>query len=92
MNDKETLIHNLREKELVEAFSTIRTIATLYTQLVAILIAGNVTVIGFALQYHDLRFVGLGSAFPFMIIVIRYACYRSMIPLGYFIYSFEKEF
>ncbi len=92
MDERETIIHSLREKELIEAFSTVRTIATLYTQLVTILIIGNVTVIGFAISSHDLRYVCLGSAFPFMILVIRYACYMSMVPLGYFIYRFEKEF
>ncbi len=91
MDDKVNLINSLKEKELAEAFTTIRTIGTLYTQLVGAFIAANVAVVGFAISHQNIWYVLFGGIFPVLILTIRYACYKSMIPIGYFIYSCEQK-
>ena len=81
----------LKEKELVEALSTIRTLGNLITQLVTVLIVGNITILGFAFDKHNPWVFLLGSVCPFLILIIRYVCYKSMIPSGFFVYQIENE-
>lgn len=83
--------HPLLEKELTEGLSTYRTQLTLATQIVAVLLVGNLSAIGLAVSSGNFNFIYYSAIIPLIILFVRYVSLMLMIPITYCVYKFEKD-
>lgn len=92
MTDKFNTSHqSLIEREVTEGLSTYRTQTTLVTQIVTVLLVGNVYVIGYVINSGNFSFFYFSAVFPLLILFVRYVSFKLMLPIIYCIYKFEKE-
>lgn len=90
-------ILSMSEQEFIksqfeQSMETYRTQLTLLSQLTAVLVIANATVVGYAISSQKSGILLIGPLFPIMILCIAHSIFRLMVPVIYTAVSLEHKY